>query len=117
MRVLVIEYEPIIRMDLAFLVGSMGHAVVGPFSDEDEAIAAIEESRPDAALLDYILGGKTTSERCADILTGARVPFAFVTGHQRNLLPARFADIPVIAKPFDMTVLYGFLSQTEWQRA
>lgn len=117
MRVLVIEYEPIIRMDLAFLVGSMGHAVVGPFSDEDEAIAAVEKSSPEAALLDYILGGNTTSERCADVLIGTRVPFAFVTGHHRNRLPERFAGIPVIAKPFDMAALYGFLTQTEWQRA
>jgi PleD family two-component response regulator len=55
-RVLIIEDEPIIALDLQQLVETAGHDVVGVASSEDEAVAIAEAERPSLVLADVNLG-------------------------------------------------------------
>lgn len=100
MRVLLLEDDPFLKFDLAQMVTGMGHEVVGPFQEEDAATKAIREIGCDAAILDYNLGGGRDSSCVGDLLLQQSVPFAFTTGHSRDYLPERFAEISVIEKPY-----------------
>ena len=98
-RILVIEDEPLVAIDIrACLVGA-GCEVIGPTGTVPEARLLIEHSRFDAALLDLNLEG-VFSEDLAQALTRRNIPFAFVTGYRRTALPAAFRECVMLAKPF-----------------
>jgi CheY-like chemotaxis protein len=106
-RVLIIEDEAIIAMDLQQLVESAGHDVVGVASTEDEAVAIAESERPSLVLADVNLGhggdGASAVER---ILARHATPVIFVTAYPERLLTGRRVEPAfVIAKPFEPTAL------------
>lgn len=111
MKVLLLEDDPFLQFDVAEMVTSLGHDVVGPFSAEAKAIAACQHDLPDAAILDFNLGENAHSEQVADLLDANGVPFVFTTGHDRRYLPQRFAHVPLIEKPFAETDISAFLDQ------
>ncbi|MGG5823312.1 PhyR family response regulator anti-anti-sigma factor [Falsiroseomonas sp. HW251] len=106
-RVLIIEDEAIIAMDLQQLVESAGHEVVGIAATEDAAVAIAERERPTLVLADVNLGhggdGATAVER---ILTRVSTPVIFVTAYPERLLTgSRVEPAFVITKPFEPTTL------------
>ncbi|WP_237217150.1 PhyR family response regulator anti-anti-sigma factor [Falsiroseomonas oryziterrae] len=106
-RVLIIEDEPIIAMDLQQLVESAGHEVVGLAASEAEAVALADRTRPTLVLADVNLGhggdGATAVER---ILSRHAMPVIFVTAYPERLLTgSRVEPAFVITKPFEPTTL------------
>ena len=106
-RVLIIEDEPIIAMDLQQLVESAGHDVVGVAATEEEAVAIAESERPSLVLADVNLGaggnGVSAVER---ILARHAAPVIFVTAYPERLLTgSRVEPAFIITKPFEPTVL------------
>jgi CheY-like chemotaxis protein len=102
-RVLIIEDEPIIAMDLRQLVEGAGHHVIGVASSEAEAVAIAECERPGLVLADVNLGqggdGAAAVER---ILARHAVPVIFVTAYPERLLTGlRVEPAFIIAKPFE----------------
>ena len=102
-RVLIIEDEPIIAMDLHQLVENAGHQVVGVASSEAEAVAIAEREAPGLVLADVNLGqggdGTAAVER---ILARHAMPVIFVTAYPERLLTGlRVEPAFVIAKPFE----------------
>ncbi len=53
-RVLVVEDEMLIALDLADVVETGGGKVVGPAASVKQALALVKEEVPDAAILDVI---------------------------------------------------------------
>jgi PAS domain S-box-containing protein len=103
-RVLVVEDELIIAMDIEARLNGLGCIVIGPAATAAAAINLIETEDIDAALLDANLGG----QRVDDVAEGfARrgIPFAFVTGYGPEALPGAFRDVPVVPKPINITQL------------
>jgi PAS domain S-box-containing protein len=98
-RILVIEDEPLISMDLEVMLESEGCVVVGPAMNFETAKSLIASRQFDAALLDVNLGGHPVDELAA-ALTQKNCPFAFVTGYGRSALPLGFRDALVLSKPF-----------------
>jgi PAS domain S-box-containing protein len=115
-RILVVEDEPLIAMDIAATLADAGCDVVGPASSVEEAKGLIAAAGFDAALLDANLGGRMVDDLAA-ALTRLRVPFAFLTGYGREALPAAFRHAPIISKPFTtghaLDVLARLLRQSE----
>ena len=99
-RVLLIEDEPLVALDMESELMSLGLDVVGPASNVAAASRLIDEGGFEVALLDANLHGQSV-EQVAGALAVRRVPFAFATGYGREGLPPRFADRPMLAKPFD----------------
>lgn len=99
-RVLVVEDEPLLAMEMAATLGDAGFDVVGPASRIDEAMRLIAKAEFDGALLDANLAGRPVDELAA-ALTRRNIPFAFVTGYGRESLPIAFASAPLLAKPVD----------------
>lgn len=103
-RILVVEDEPLVAMDIAATLEEGGFEVLGPAAILDEALGFIAKDEFDAVLLDANLGGKPV-DTLAAALTRRHIPFAFVTGYGRESLPAAFAAAPLLAKPFDAAAL------------
>jgi CheY-like chemotaxis protein len=99
-RVLILEDQSVIALDLECIVEGLGAKVAGPLASVAKALAAIRGERLDAALLDVRLGdgmGYTV----ADALAEQGVPYAFVTGTSTGeRLAEPHAGAPRIGKPF-----------------
>jgi PAS domain S-box-containing protein len=98
-RILLVEDEPLVAMDVEAQVIAEGYEVVGPAGTLEKARGLIAEEHLDAALLDANLGGHSVEELAA-ALTRKGIPFAFATGYGRDALPKAFAQAPVLTKPF-----------------
>ena len=98
-RVLVVEDEPLVAMEIETQLTAAGVAVVGPVGLADAAARLIETEPLDAALLDATLAGKPV-DALADALEARSVPFAFCSGHDPSALPEGFRDRPLLSKPF-----------------
>jgi DNA-binding response OmpR family regulator len=97
--ILVVEDEWLIATQIAHDVRSLDCRVLGPAPSVAVAQALLEGEVPQAALLDIRLGRETVF--CvADLLAERKVPFAFVTAFTDDDLPPRFADRPLLTKPF-----------------
>ena len=87
-RILVVEDEFLIALDIAGVLEQAGLAVIGPAANVGDALQAIEQEVVHGALLDANIAGEPVS-RVADELTQRGIPFAFVSGYGREQLAAR----------------------------
>ena len=94
-KILIVEDDPIIALDLEDTLEAAGYAVSGPVRSVSDGLSAIERDPPSAATLDYQLGSET-SEPLAEALAKRDIPFCFVSG--RGDLVGR-KDTPIVAKP------------------
>lgn len=98
-RILVVEDEFLIALDIAGVLEQAGLAVVGPAGNVGDALKAIEQEVVHGALLDAHLAGEPVG--CiADALQARGIPFAFVSGYGREQLPAAHRTAPLVKKPF-----------------
>lgn len=98
-RILVVEDEPLVALDLVSLLEDAGAVVTGPIGTVEEAQKTIAEGRFDAAFLDGNLHGHPV-DGVASSLIKSGTPFVFVSGYGRENLPLGFTNITIIAKPF-----------------
>ncbi|MGB6968829.1 MAG: response regulator [Methyloceanibacter sp.] len=110
-RILVVEDEVLIALDITGALEQGGFVVVGPLASVRDALQLLERESVDGALLDANLGGETVG-RVADALFLRKVPFAFVSGYGREQLPPQHKRAPLISKPFTgadlLAVVAGF---------
>jgi CheY-like chemotaxis protein len=98
-RILVVEDEALIAMDLQCLLEGAGYQVLGPCNSQAAAFAVLERSQPDLALLDVNLGG-TDVFGVADALAERKARIIFLTGHTAQRLPEPHRHRPLVAKPY-----------------
>lgn len=108
-RVLLVEDEALIAMNVEDMLDALGYVVVAAAAEVEEALAAVEGGGIDAALLDVNLQGRT-SFPVADALAARDVPFVFATGYGTRGLREDFRDRPVLQKPFKLQDLERVLS-------
>jgi DNA-binding response OmpR family regulator len=109
-RVLIIEDEPLVALELATILGDVGMAVAGVAATADEAMAAIDGTPADVVLLDGNLQGALVDD-VAEALVARGIPFLFVSGYGRDHLPTGLDAVTVIDKPFDARTLAAALHQ------
>jgi CheY-like chemotaxis protein len=114
-RVLVVEDEPFIAMTLEDMLTDLGCVVAGMAGQVGEALALIESTEIDAAVLDVNLGTQKI-DPVADALSARSLPFVFTTGYGRTGVPAAHTSHEVVQKPFRMEDLAKALVD-ELQRA
>ncbi len=100
LRILIVEDQSLVAMELQDYLEQAGATIVGPVGRLDRAVSKAESEKLDAALLDVDLHG----ERCwpaADALSDRGVPFVFTTGFSMGIvMPERFAERPTLTKPY-----------------
>ncbi len=101
-RVLIIEDESIIALDLEGMVTSLGHEVVAIAATKDEAVARARTGMPGLILADINLGeGGSGIDAVSEILASFDVPVIFITAYPERLLTgARPEPTYLITKPF-----------------
>jgi CheY-like chemotaxis protein len=95
-RVLVVEDNYLLAMDLAQMLERAGAEVIGPVLSVKEAFSALDPP-PDIATLDVQLGDET-SFLIADELARRGIPFVFATG-TADLIPPEHRSRPLCQKP------------------
>lgn len=103
-RILIVEDEPLLAMDIAGQLEDAGAFVIGPAGNAAAALSLIEQYRFDGALLDANLGGHPVDDIAAS-LARKNIPFAFVSGYSRDSLPKSFNEVELLSKPFNATRL------------
>ncbi|WP_232493170.1 response regulator [Novosphingobium kaempferiae] len=99
MRILVVEDEPLVAMEIIAQIEDGGGIAIGPATSCEHALALIRDADPDLALLDGNLNGERI-DRVADALAARETPFAFLSGYDREHLPQDHAERPMLNKPF-----------------
>lgn len=108
-HVLVVEDNLIVAMDCEEMLTKAGVEKVELAASSDQALAYLEQERPDYALLDFNLGA-VSSTPIAERLMEMGVPFCFATGYGDQIdLPDHLAGMPVLQKPFEATQLHARL--------
>ena len=111
-RVLLVEDNMIIALDTEENLLELGVGEVIMTSSNDAALASIEGSLPDFALLDFNLGGET-SEATARALERLGVPFAFATGYGdvAKKTAGYVHSVGVLQKPYSKQDLVRIIAQ------
>ena len=101
-RILIIEDEPVIAMDLDAIVRSLGHIVAGSAASRDEAVEAALAKTPNLILADIQLAdGSSGIDAVNDILNTIAVPVIFITAYPERLLTGQGPEPTfLITKPF-----------------
>lgn len=107
-RVLVVEDEFFIALDIGQQLADAGFDVVGPAPSVTKALALVAEPGCDVAILDINLGGET-SEPVARKLREAGKPFVVLSGYATDRSQAWFGDAAVLLKPLRMDDLLAAL--------
>ena len=112
-RVLIIEDEPIIAMDIETIVRDLGHDVTGVAVTRDEAVASAMADRPGLVLADIQLADDSSGiDAVKDILAEFRVPVIFITAFPERLLTGERPEPTfLITKPFQRSTVKAAISQ------
>ena len=110
-KILVVEDDALIAMELEERLAELGHTVLGPAPSIADAETAMAKARPDAALLDANLAGQS-SVPLGLKLHELGVPLAFCTGYDRvKDAPAALASAPILTKPYSDAELQATLAK------
>lgn len=112
-RVLVIEDEAVIALDVADIVRNAGHEVVGIAATEKAAVELARKHSPHLVLADIQLRGADSGiSAVKQIMQAMTVPVIFVTGYPERLLTGtQIEPAFVISKPFDPDLLRAAIAQ------
>ena len=110
-RIIIVEDEPIIRMDIQSYLSKLGYAVLEALSSGEEAIEKVGKLKPDLVLMDIMLSDKMDGIDAAKIIMEKfDIPVIYLTAHTENntLQRAReTAPYGYIVKPVTIDELYS----------
>ncbi len=116
-KVLVVEDEALVALNLESMLEEMGYAVIGPALRFEAALKLAGGAEDaDIAVLDVNVGGKKVFP-VAELLAAKGVPVVFATGYGRDGLAEAWVDYPVIQKPYTMDNLRQAMDEAMQSRA
>jgi CheY-like chemotaxis protein len=105
LRILVVEDEGLIALNLELILRRFGCEIVGPISEVDDIVNAVRTHRPDGAFLDVNLRGRKVFDVLPEMI-GLGIPCVLSSGYDDPMLfPPAYRNMPRIAKPFDEIAL------------
>jgi len=113
-RVMIIEDEAIISMDIAAIVREMGHEVTGIAATRTEALDLAGRERPDLILADIQLADRSSGiDAVNDILKSVPdIPVIFITAFPERLLTGERPEPAfLITKPYSEEQVRSAVSQ------
>jgi CheY-like chemotaxis protein len=113
-KVMIIEDEPLIAMDLRGIVSEMGHAVTGVARTRDQAVALGRSERPDLILADIQLADDSSGIDAVNQLLAelGDMPVIFITAFPDRLLTGEKPEPAfLITKPFTVEQVRSAVSQ------
>ena len=118
LRILVVEDEALIALELEFLLDDLGYVTVGIAASSAEAIALGLSTAPDVALVDiHLVDGPTGVDVARALSADPRTTVVFMTANAKRI-PEDFAGaFGVIAKPYSERVVASTLDYVAGCRA
>jgi CheY-like chemotaxis protein len=112
-KVLIIEDEPLISLEIENLVTDIGHEVVGVATTHKEAVKLAKRVKPELILADIQLAdGSSGIDAVGEILSGSSAPVVFITAYPKRLLTGeRPEPTYLVPKPFKPRTVQGVISQ------
>lgn len=114
-KVLVIEDEAIVALDLQRTLREAGYRVVGPAATMADIQKLIERGSIDCAVVDLDVDWRTPLP-VADLLAFADVPFVFLARAECCAPPQRHASRPVVTKPVRKAELVSAIERAMTRR-
>src|SRR4029453_13885982 len=112
-RMLVVEDERIVSMDLQRRLKAMGYEIAGAAVSGEEAIEKAEALRPDMVLMDIMLDGELDGIQAAEIIREKfKLPVIYLTAYAdtATLERAKITEpFGYILKPFEERELHGHI--------
>ncbi len=102
MRILVVEDEFLLAMNLENILAELGHEVVGSASSKQEALDVLDSAQ--IALVDVRLTDGLTGPELAETLKRQGVTVVFTTGNPEFVLQSS-AGVGVVRKPYDDAII------------
>ncbi|KOX59183.1 hypothetical protein ADL19_05600 [Streptomyces purpurogeneiscleroticus] len=99
-RILVVEDEYLIAIEVKRWLEQAGATVVGPVPSVDQALDVIADDRLDAAVLDVNLGAGSMVYPAAGRLDALGVPYLFASGVVDVSRQDGHRDQPLLEKPY-----------------
>jgi AmiR/NasT family two-component response regulator len=102
-RVLVVEDEALIRLDLTEMLGEEGYQIAGEAPDGEAAVQMARELKPDLVIMDVKMPKKDGIEAAAEIVEEKIAPVVMLTAFSQRDLIERARDAGAMAylvKPF-----------------
>jgi CheY-like chemotaxis protein len=110
LRVLVVEDEMLVSLLIEDVLTRLHCVVVGPFDTVPGALAAAASEPIDLAVLDVNLAG-VQAFPVAETLAARRIPFLFLSGYGRSVMPRNHPDWVVCSKPFHEAELIRMMAE------
>ena len=113
-RILVIEDEAIIAMDISAIVEQMGHGITGVARTRSGAVKLAQSERPDLILADIQLADNSSGIDAVNDILGQfeNIPVIFITAFPERLLTGeRMEPAFLITKPYSEGQVRSAVSQ------
>jgi len=108
LKVLVVEDQALLAMELEYVLRELGHQVVGCAQDFRSAEMLAETAEPEVALVDLNLRDGPSGPRIADALHGRfGVAVIFLTANPEQVSKGLDGAVALMLKPFDPETLAG----------
>jgi len=89
-KVLIVEDEGILSMDMAQSLEAMGYEVLDAVPSGEEAVSIVENDEPDLILMDVQLAGKLDGIQTAELINEEHnIPIIYISGHTDELTLSR----------------------------
>ena len=103
-RILVVEDEALLAIDISHILTSAGFNVLRPAASVEQALFQLERFGCDCAVLDINLG-RETAEPIAQHLLRAGIPFVVLSAYGADQMPGIFKSAPRLSKPLQPQAL------------
>ena len=101
-RILVIEDEALVAMELRFVLEDLGYEVIGTVADANSARRVIQETEVDLALVDiHLSDGPTGIELGRELAEDLGITVVFMTANPGMVRGGVASAIGVLSKPTD----------------
>lgn len=110
-RILIVEDEQLVALDLELTLRTWGGTVVGPATTVSRAIEMARSQSIDGAMVDLDLAGAAAFP-ALDILLQRGVPVILATSYPRESLPPAYRNLPILPKPYDPRRFCGLVQST-----
>lgn len=114
-KILIVEDEFYLAMDISEEIEQAGGTVLGPCRDIAASMIQLEAG-PDVAVVDINLGEGPSFE-IARALEERGVPFVFLTGYDAATIPPEFAHVESVNKPADAARVIDVIARLTTSKA
>lgn len=101
LKILIVEDEPVLLMQLEMMFEEEGHEVVGTAMSSDEAILIAQSTQPELAFVDiHLLDGPTGLDVARHLVRSGETLVVFVTANAKRVPEDYEGAAGVISKPY-----------------